>query len=194
MKSVSKRYYFLFLLIVPLFIHCKGHIKNADNTSPDTSIYDIEINSIDGETIALDQWKGKKILFVNVASECGFTPQYEKLQQLHEQYGDQVVLVGCPSNDFGGQEPGSHEEIKQFCERNFGVTFTLTEKITVKGNDKHPLYEWLASEEHNGWNNKQPNWNFCKYLVDESGNLKHFFESGVDPMGDEMLGAIEGVD
>ncbi|MDX2306249.1 MAG: glutathione peroxidase [Microscillaceae bacterium] len=155
------------------------------------SFYDFKLKSLDGsEEIDFARYKGKKVLLVNVASKCGFTPQYEQLQALHEQHGDQVVILGFPANNFGGQEPGTHEEIATFCKKNYGVSFQLFEKISVKGNDQHPLYQWLSQKDQNGWNDQAPTWNFCKYLISENGELLKFYGSAVDPMGDEMLKAI----
>lgn len=148
------------------------------------SVYDFKINSIDGELIDLSKYKGKTLLIVNVASQCGYTPQYKDLQKLHENYGHKVTILGFPANDFGAQEPGSNEEIAQFCEKNFGVTFQLFEKISVKGKDQHPLYRFL--KEASG---EEPSWNFCKYLVKPDGTVK-FFASKVNPMDKEIVDAI----
>ncbi len=156
------------------------------------SFYEFEINSIDGKPISFEQFKGKKVLLVNVASRCGYTPQYEGLQELHEKYGNEVMVLGFPANNFGGQEPGSNEEIASFCENNFGVSFPMFEKISVKGIDKHPLYRWLSDSNLNGWNDQEPSWNFCKYLIDENGKLLKFFPSNVKPMSEQMIKAIEG--
>ncbi len=171
------------------FYQVKSKPENA-RTMQDDTFYTFAIKSIDGEEISFDRYRGKKVLLVNVASKCGFTPQYDRLQELHKKYGDKVVILGFPANNFGGQEPGSNEEIASFCKKNYGVEFQMFEKISVKGSDMHPLYQWLSSEEMNGWNDKAPSWNFCKYLVGENGQLLKFYASGVDPMGDEILGQI----
>lgn len=155
------------------------------------SFYDFKMKSIDGKMISFDQYKGKKVLLVNVASKCGFTPQYEDLQKLHELYGNKLVVLGFPANNFGGQEPGTNEEIALFCTSNYGVTFQMFEKISVKGDDMDPLYQWLTNEKYNGWNNEAPSWNFCKYLVDENGKLIAFFPSKVKPLSDELLAKIK---
>jgi glutathione peroxidase len=160
-------------------------------TDAPASFYDFSLNNIEGKTINFSQFKGKKVLLVNVASKCGYTPQYEGLQELSEKYGDKVVVLGFPANNFGGQEPGSNEEIATFCEANYGVTFPMFEKISVKGIDKHPLYRWLSDSNLNGWNDQEPSWNFCKYLVDEEGKLVKFFPSSVKPLSDELIKAIE---
>lgn len=151
-----------------------------------TSIYDYSFVSIDGETISLEQFKGKKVLFVNVASKCGFTGQYEQLQELHEKYGNQLVLIGFPCDQFGGQEPGSEEEIKGFCQKNYGVEFLMASKIEVKGKDQHPIYQWLTQAELNGVEKSKVAWNFSKYLIDEQGTYLEHFGSKVNPMSEEI--------
>ncbi|MBR9997661.1 MAG: glutathione peroxidase [Cyclobacteriaceae bacterium] len=155
------------------------------------SFYEFSMKSIDGEMISFEKFKGKKVLLVNVASKCGFTPQYEDLQKLHELYGNKVAVLGFPANNFGSQEPGSNQEIALFCSGNYGVNFQMFEKISVKGDDMHPLYQWLTNEKYNGWNNEAPSWNFCKYLVDEEGKLVAFYPSKVEPLSDEILAKIK---
>lgn len=146
-----------------------------------SSVYDFTKNSIDGQPIDFSRYKGKNLLIVNVASKCGFTPQYADLEKLHELYGDKVVVLGFPANNFGGQEPGSNEEIAEFCQKNFGVKFQMFEKISVKGNDQDPLYAWLKEQ-----TGKEPTWNFCKYLVKADGTVK-FFDSKVNPLDKQIL-------
>ena len=152
-----------------------------------SSIYDFTMNSIYGDPINFKQYRGQKLLIVNTASECGYTPQYADLQELHEKYGDKITILGFPANNFGGQEPGSNEEIASFCKVNYGVTFQIFEKISVKGDDKHPMYTWLSTKDENGWNDQAPTWNFCKYLVNERGELIKFYGSAVKPMSNEIL-------
>jgi glutathione peroxidase len=164
--------------------------KNS-RMSPQKTIYDFTITGIDGNEIDLHRFKGKKMLLVNTASECGFTPQYASLQKLHELYKEKLVVIGFPSNNFGAQEPGDEKEILSFCERNYGVTFPLTEKIDVTGANQHPLFKWLTKKELNGWNEKDPNWNFCKYLVDENGVLINFFSHKMDPQDLQIISRIE---
>ena len=132
-----------------------------------TSIYDIEINTIEGKSIDLSSFKDKHILFVNVASKCGFTSQYKDLQKLSDTYPNKLVVIGSPCNQFGSQEPGDASQIQTFCERNFGVTFLITEKIDVKGKKQHPLYNWLTNKELNGRKSSNVKWNFQKYLVNK---------------------------
>lgn len=143
------------------------------NTS---SVYDFKMNSIDGELIDFARYKGKTLLIVNVASKCGYTPQYADLEKLHEQYGDKVVVLGFPANNFGGQEPGSNLEIAEFCQKNYGVKFQMFEKISVKGDDQHPLYKFLKEK-----TGSEPSWNFCKYLVKPDGTVT-FYPSKVKPL------------
>ena len=188
----------LFILTFTILIFSSWRIntvklKHEQNnmTTNTTSFYDFALKSLDGsEEIDFARYKGKKVLLVNVASKCGYTPQYEQLQALHKEYGDKVVVLGFPANNFGGQEPGSHEEIATFCQKNYGVSFQMFEKISVAGSDQHPLYQWLSQKTLNGWNDQAPTWNFCKYLIDENGKLLKFYGSAVDPVGDEILKAI----
>ncbi|WP_370097718.1 glutathione peroxidase [Xanthomarina gelatinilytica] len=145
------------------------------------SLYDISINSLTGEPIDLSSFKGKKILIVNTASECGFTGQYEGLQELYNTYKDKLVVIGVPCNQFGGQEPGTATEIQSFCKQNYGVTFLMTEKVDVKGENQHPLYKWLTNKELNGVSSSSVKWNFQKYLIDEKGNLIDYYYSITSP-------------
>ncbi|WP_299617381.1 glutathione peroxidase [uncultured Tenacibaculum sp.] len=154
------------------------------------SIYDIKINDIRNQPISLSDFKGKKILFVNVASKCGFTKQYKELQELSETYKDQLTVVGLPCNQFGSQEPGNETQIQEFCDINFGVTFPLTEKIKVKGSKQHPLYNWLTSKSLNGEKNSKVRWNFQKYLVDEQGNLIDYFYSTTKPTNTKITSKL----
>ena len=157
----------IFGLITMSFSNSVKEIK-----PPIKSIYDIKISSIENELIDLSQFKGKKILFVNVASKCGYTSQYAELQQLHETYNENLVIIGVPCNQFMGQEPGSNEEIVEFCQKNYGVTFLMTEKVDVKGTNQHKLYKWLTSKELNGSTDSIVKWNFQKYLLNEKGELE----------------------
>jgi glutathione peroxidase len=154
------------------------------------TIYEFNVRTLEGEEMTLEKYKGKKMLIVNVASECGYTPQYKNLQTLHEKYKDKLVVIGFPSNDFGSQEPGSGTQIREFCTKNYGVTFQMMEKITVKGDKMHPLYYWLSHKEENGVSSDTPRWNFCKYLVDENGHLLKYFNSRVDPLSEEIVGLL----
>jgi glutathione peroxidase len=172
------------LLFSLLFL---GNNTNTPKTmTAKTSIYDNSIHSLSGDQIDMNSFKGKKLLIVNVASECGYTKQYADLQKLHETYKDNLVIIGVPCNQFGGQEPGNPLEIQSFCEKNFGVTFTLTEKVDVKGANQHPLYAWLTEKDKNGKMDSTVKWNFQKYLIDEKGNLIDVFYSATNPMSEDI--------
>ncbi len=149
------------------------------------SIYDFKMKSLEGKEIDFSQFKGKNLLIVNTASNCGYTPQLKDLEKLHEQYGSKVAVLGFPANNFLWQEPGSNEEIATFCERNYGVKFQMFEKLSVKGNDKSPLYKWLEAK-----SGKSPSWNFCKYVIDKTGNVVGFYPSKVNPMDSQIIDKI----
>jgi glutathione peroxidase len=163
------------------------HSKPMTPVSPTRSVYDFKLKSLDGKDVDFHQYKGKKLLIVNTASACGYTPQYAELQELHEMHGDKITILGFPANNFGAQEPGTNEEIGAFCSKNFGVTFQLFAKSSVLPPDQNPLYAWLTHADQNGWSNEVPTWNFCKYLVGEKGELLKFYSAGVSPMSDEVL-------
>lgn len=150
-----------------------------------------KVKTIDGTEYDYAQLKGKKVLIVNTASECGYTPQYEDLEKLYQAYKDKLIILGFPANNFGGQEPGTNEEIKEFCKSKFNVTFPMFEKISVLGDDMAPLYKWLTSKDLNGWNDQQPKWNFNKYLIDEEGNLVKYYSSAVKPMSEEIVSQLK---
>lgn len=166
-----------------------GDVKHRpeNTTAANNSFYELKAISINGNEIGFDSFRGKRVLIVNTASKCGFTPQYDELQRFYEKYGDSVVVLGFPSNQFGGQEPGSNKEIAVFCRKNYGVTFTMMEKTDVKGGDKHMVYSWLSDPEKNGWNSKVPTWNFCKYLIDPTGKLVGFYGSSIKPFDPEII-------
>ena len=151
-----------------------------------TSLYDITIHSLDGETINLSDFKGKLILFVNVASNCGFTKQYEDLQKLNDLYPEKLVVIGSPCNQFGNQEPGNSDDIQEFCEVNYGVSFLITEKIDVKGNNQHPLYTWLTNKQMNGKKSSSVKWNFQKYIVNKDGKLIDYYFSLTNPLSSKI--------
>ena len=148
------------------------------------NFYDFKIDSLEGKEIDFSQYKGKTLLIVNTASKCGYTPQYEELQKMHELYGNKITILGFPANNFGGQEPGTNLQIAEFCKANYGVTFQMFEKISVKGADQHPLYAWLKEK-----TGEEPSWNFCKYLVKPDGTVQ-FFKSSVKPMDKQILDNI----
>jgi len=145
------------------------------------NVYDFTIKTIDGKQIKLSQFKGKKILIVNTASKCGYTPQYEELEKLNKQYGKEVVLIGFPAGDFGGQELATNAEIKEFCKKNFGVTFLMSEKVSVKGDEINPLFKYLTTANNPDFTG-DIKWNFEKFLINEKGELVHRYRSGVKPL------------
>jgi len=158
--------------------------------SAPTSIYDFSFTSIDGQKVELSQFKGKYVLLVNTASKCGFTVQYKELQELQNQYGDKLVVIGFPANNFGSQEPGSNEEILGFCEKNYGVTFLLSEKIDVKGNEIDPLFKYLTTASNPDFTG-DINWNFEKFLIGKDGKLIHRYRSKVTPLDASITSAIK---
>ena len=178
----------IILLLVGLT--AKKTNDTVEKTKSIASFYDLKATSIEGEQINFSQFKGKKVLIVNTASSCGYTYQYEGLQKLHDIYGDDVAILGFPANDFLYQERGSDADIADFCEKNYGVTFQLFSKITTRGKNQSPVYTWLTNKDLNGWNEKKPTWNFCKYLVNEEGDLVAFFDKSVKPLSKEITGLL----
>lgn len=169
-------------------------IKPA-STSPNSetaeNFHSFTINGLLGDQINMGDFEGKYILCVNVASKCGYTKQYKPLQSLYEQHKDKLVIIGFPCNQFLGQEPGDAEQIASFCEKNYGVTFPMTEKIRVKGKNQHPIYAWLTSKEQNGVADAKVGWNFNKFLISPEGNWLGHFGSGVNPLDEEIVGKIK---
>jgi len=155
------------------------------------SIYDIKINTLQGKAINLSDFKGYKILFVNVASKCGFTPQYRELQKLQDTYKNKLIVIGVPCNQFGKQEPGNSKEIQEFCELNYGVSFLITEKLEVKGSNQHKLYKWLTTKALNGKQNSIVKWNFQKYLIDEDGEFLDYFYSITKPINSRITSYLK---
>ncbi|GAA4509892.1 glutathione peroxidase [Sphingobacterium thermophilum] len=148
---------------------------------PPKTVHDFSFTSIEGKEVKMSQFKGKKILIVNTASKCGYTPQYKELEELHKKYGSRLVVIGFPANNFGQQEPGSNAEIAEFCEKNYGVTFLLAEKVDVKGENIHPLFKFLIEQDNPDFTG-DINWNFEKFLIDENGKLIHRYRSKVKPL------------
>jgi len=169
-----------------IFIKTLSTTNKPIKMSASKSLYDIKIDSLQGKSIDLSSYKGKKVLFVNVASKCGFTPQYKDLQKLHDEYQDSLVVIGVPCNQFGKQEPGNSTEIEEFCEVNYGVSFLITEKVDVKGSEQHPLYTWLTKKVENGRKNSSVKWNFQKYLIDENGELIDYYFSITSPTSSKI--------
>ena len=185
-------------IVYPLWMWFAGkkgmNTKNISNQKemPSVSFYSLKDTSIDGSVFDFEQLKGKKIMLVNTASDCGYTGQYDDLQKLSETYKGKLVVIGFPANDFKEQEKGTDEEIAAFCKLNFGVSFPLMKKSSViKGTNQNKVFEWLTDPKKNGWNKQWPSWNFCKYIVDEEGRLIHYFGSTIDPLGKEITTALD---
>ncbi len=155
------------------------------------NFYDLTYKDIEGNEVSMDSYRGKYILIVNVASECGFTPQYEELENLYKTHKDKLVIIGFPCNQFGGQEPGTESEIMSFCKRNYGVTFPLASKIEVKGKDIHSVYSWLTSKELNGVEDVKVNWNFHKFLISPNGKYLGSFGSSVKPNSEKITESLK---
>jgi glutathione peroxidase len=170
----------------------KSSAKISGNKTPKTSFYSLQTLMNDGSTVDFSKFKGKKVLLVNTASNCGYTNQYSDLQSLHEKYKDSLIVLGFPSNDFKEQEKGTDEDIAQFCKVNFGVSFPLMKKSTVtREAGQNPVYQWLTDSTKNGWSTQLPQWNFSKYLVDEEGTLTHYFGPTISPTSKEILDAVK---
>ncbi|MBC7381394.1 MAG: glutathione peroxidase [Bacteroidia bacterium] len=188
-------FYSIFLLAftgVFIYSFSEAKTKKLLKTTHSKSFYDLSIKDLSGNrTIKMSEFKDKKVLCVNVASECGYTPQYEGLQKLADTYKNKLVIIGFPCNQFGGQEPGTVAEIENFCKKNYGVTFLLTEKIDVKGTHQHPVYQWLTQQTLNGKSDAAVIWNFNKFLIDENGNWLAYFPSKVDPMSADITSKVK---
>ncbi len=173
------------LLLASLFF------PNFSGAQTYKTLYDFKVKALDGSDFDLSQLKGKKVLIVNTASKCGFTPQYADLQKLYEQYGgDRFTIIGFPANNFLHQEPGTNEEIASFCKINYGVTFPMMEKISVKGKDIHPLYAWLTQKSQNGVLDAEVSWNFQKFMIDEKGHIVDYAKPSVNPLSNEIISWI----
>ncbi len=155
------------------------------------SIHNISIEGINGKELRLDQYRGKKLLIVNVASRCDYTPQYGQLEELYEHYADTLQIIGCPCNDFGQQEPDGEKKILTFCQTMFQVTFPLSKKINIRSEPVHPLYQWLTDKEQNGVSDKEVEWNFQKYAISPEGELQHVFSPETSPLDDQIINWIE---
>ena len=166
-------------------------IFNKNNVPPPVPFYNLSIQLNNGKQFSFDQLRGKKVLIVNTASDCGYTNQYAGLQKLQEHSREDLTIIGFPANDFKEQEKGSDEEIAKFCQVNFGVSFPLAKKSSVvKGANQNEVFAWLSSREKNGWNEQAPTWNFSKYLVDEEGKLAAYFDPAVEPLSQELINAV----
>jgi glutathione peroxidase len=170
----------------------KNSKELSGNKQPVISFYSLKEKLNNGDALDFATLKGKKVMLVNTASDCGYTNQYEDLQKLHEQYNDKLVVIGFPANDFKEQEKGTDEEIASFCKKNFGVLFPLMQKsIVIKSPQQNSVFQWLTDSSKNGWNNKAPSWNFSKYLINEQGELTNYFDPSVSPGSKDVLEAIK---
>jgi glutathione peroxidase len=166
-------------------------LHNENEVYPPYSFYDLAIQLNNGNELKFDSLRGKKVLLVNTASDCGYTNQYIDLEKLYEANKEKLVVIGFPANDFKQQEKGSDEEIAQFCRENYGVSFPLVKKsIVIKADGQNVIYKWLTDKTRNGWNNKQPSWNFSKYLVSEKGALMNYFDASISPLSEEIVKAV----
>jgi glutathione peroxidase len=170
----------------------KTKALSAENKQPHTSFYHLTAMANNGSPTAMQNFEGKKVLIVNTASNCGYTNQYNELQQLQNEFQQRLVVIGFPANDFKEQEKGTDEEIAQFCKINFGVTFPLMKKSTVvKSAQQNQVFKWLTDSTQNGWNNQPPSWNFAKYLINENGQLTHYFDPSVSPVSNQIKDAVK---
>ena len=191
-QKVLKAVYPAFTWLSKLTGKNSNVFTNESPSVPPQSLYDLYITLNNGDSVPLSNYKGKKLLLVNTASDCGYTDQYDDLQKLYEENKDKLVIIGFPANDFKEQEKGTDEEIAQFCKLNYGVTFPLAKKSSVKeGPDQNPVFQWLTDKNKNGWTSKRPSWNFSKYLVNEKGMLVNYFGPTISPTGKEVTGAIK---
>ncbi|QGY42106.1 redoxin family protein [Maribellus comscasis] len=175
----------IFFIATAFFL---SFVTYAQNT-----IHEFKVDDIDGNSFDLSSLKGKKVLVVNTASKCGLTPQYEQLQELYETYGgEDFVIIGFPANNFANQEPGSNEEIEEFCQKNYGVTFPMMSKISVKGDDMHPVYQWLTQKNRNGVMDSEVSWNFQKYLINKNGELVEMIAPKTKPNDEKIINWIKG--
>ncbi len=191
-QSMLKSFYPVLTKVTRFFGVNSRAINPENKTSSVTSVFEIPFELNNGDTVSLQAWKGKKIIVVNTASDCGYTGQYEELQALYKNGKGEIMIIGFPANDFKKQEKGSNEEIAAFCKKNYGVEFPIAMKTSViKGKEQHPLFSWLSDPEKNGWNKEAPGWNFSKYVIDEQGNLSGYFDPGVSPLGKEISEALK---
>jgi glutathione peroxidase len=191
-QKIMKAIYPMITGVTRLFGKNSDVLVNSGHKAPVISLYGLPVKLNSGSQLNLKELSGKKILFVNTASDCGYTRQYEELQELQTKYAGKLQVIGFPANDFSEQEKGSDAEIMQFCKLNYGITFPLSTKIVViKSDAQNPVFRWLSDKSLNGWNDKAPSWNFCKYLIDERGTLTHYFDPSVSPLGQNMIAAVE---
>ena len=187
-QRILKLVYPLWIAITKLTGRNTKILANTKNMQPGQSIYDLNVQLNNGNSLPLQTYKGKKLMLVNTASNCGYTNQYEDLQKLYQQFSNNLEIIAFPANDFKEQEKGNDEEIAQFCKVNFGVTFPLAKKsVVVKSEAQNDIFKWLTNKNKNGWNDQPPSWNFSKYLLNEKGELTHYFDPSVSPLSEEVL-------
>jgi len=190
-RKLLKAIYPVFTGYKKLFNQGTTVLFNKKHARPLQSFYALSVQLNNGHQLSFEELRGKKVLLVNTASDCGFTAQYEELQRLYERDKENLVVIGFPANDFKQQEKGSDQEIAEFCRLNFGVTFPLAVKASVvHGDEQQSVFQWLTQKEKNGWNSKQPSWNFSKYIVDERGVLMYYIDAAISPLGEEVQNAL----
>ncbi len=191
-QSILKFAYPAFLWFSKLSGRRSSVLKNEEAVKPNQSLYNYAVDLNNGKRLELSELKGKKIMLINTASDCGYTNQYEQLQELYKRLPEKLVIIGFPANDFKEQEKGSDDQIAAFCKVNYGVTFPLAKKSSVlSGPSQNSIFHWLSHAEENGWCNRQPTWNFSKYLVNEEGVLTHYFDPAISPLSDDVIKALE---
>ena len=191
-QKILKALYPLFIWYTKLRGKNINMLTNQQQAAPAASIYDLQVQLNNGQSLSLNNYKGKKLLLVNTASNCGYTSQYNDLQELYQRFNDQLEIIAFPANDFAEQERGDDQQIAQFCQVNFGVTFPLAKKSGVlHSTQQNQVFQWLTDKKLNGWNDKAPSWNFSKYLVNEEGVLTHYFDPSISPLSGEVIEAIE---
>lgn len=191
-QSVLKAIYPAIMSVGKLFGSNNDKIKeNTNNIKPALPFYTLSAIANDGQTFSFDSLTGKKVMLVNTASDCGYTGQYNELEKLYQRYKDKLVIIAFPANDFKDQEPGNDDAIATFCKLNYGITFPLMKKsVVIKATDQNSAFQWLSDKNKNGWNDKEPTWNFSKYLVDEHGTLLNYFDPSISPLSQEVISAI----
>jgi glutathione peroxidase len=191
-QRILKALYPLFIAITKMLGKNSKVLANTKNMQPGQSIYNLNVQLNNGNNLPLQTYKGKKLMLVNTASNCGYTNQYDDLQKLYQQFSNTLEIIAFPANDFKEQEKGNDEEIAQFCKVNFGVTFPLAQKsVVVKSAQQNDIFKWLTDKNQNGWNDQPPSWNFSKYLLNEKGELTHYFDPSVSPLSDEVVNAVK---
>jgi glutathione peroxidase len=190
-QRILKALYPLWIAFTKLMGKNTKVLANTKNMQPGQSIYNLNVQLNNGNNLPLQTYKGKKLMLVNTASNCGYTNQYDDLQKLYQQFSNKLEIIAFPANDFKEQEKGNDEEIAQFCKVNFGVTFPLAKKsVVVKSAGQNDIFKWLTDKNQNGWNDQPPSWNFSKYLLNEQGELTHYFDPSVSPLSDEVIKAV----